>query len=851
MEATASSPKKLETPPTPGAAPLTGIYASDRVPGTYLKTMTGVQRGEELFHRPDFERPWRTTAAQRHAVAMALKEKEIEELMRKCSSLRTQLGNARHDAKYMEFAASEKAKMHVSEMQREVARLESELKKEKEEKEELKTSTEHQLRLMRAQHEKDLMNYQNEKRLLDERCAELTKSYQQQIEDVKKAAARELEYVETLCNGRVEQLTSELRTVRAQSTATEERHAQDLAESKCSFSRVEADYKERVRVAEQCVGEVCERLEAEKKKLTEECSAALKEATLATERMTIALTDREEVLNHFKQWNAYILCLLDGVYTKFLESAPALVPEPSNSESLGTSFLYTSQLFLDDPTAKVTAERIAYRLLQLQQVKSAGVGGDGRNILTGVTPVEVLDDLAMKQRRLTRAFEEIEAMCAGTDQSLGGVLSRLCFFNDDLNDAIAHSGTVEPPQKSVIFVCLSVFRGTHLWTEDAETARAAVSLMNSALRPKMTQYGAYECYSDGTSMLLAFGDPVSACRFCVESQAWLMTLPWSPSLLRGAWGQEERGEDNTVLFRGLRLCMAIHTGDTFVEPTAIPHGNSYRCHYYGRAVSQVMYLCSLAQGGQVLLTGPVWDICAPRVHELGAIHVRDLGAFPIVSFDKEKNTYERESLSLRQILPHQLASRSFQEIKVEDEGGVVGATVLAKMRRSALLDEINCVESRRANLNDAIRAVNEELMAVDHSINALKHKTREVKSHFHLLPPPEMVRQMNELYSVMEKIALRASDLRDELRGMGHMQEELAIQTRGLKDYCHQHAFLTTRTEELRTHLDMMHIHHGEQIDEMRRSHSEKVEQLQRDLREREQMVQRLYRELQSVLDRQ
>ncbi|KAF8277140.1 hypothetical protein TcYC6_0015690 [Trypanosoma cruzi] len=841
MENVVPSPNGWETPPTAGSAATTGVYAADHIPGTYLKTLTGVQRGEELFHRPDLERPWRTTAAQRSAAVLALKEKEIEELMRKCSSLRTQLGNAKHDAKYLEFAADERAKEKVAEIQKEVNRLETALKTVKEEREELKISTEHQLRLLKSQHEKELIQAQTEKRLLNDRCVELTRIYQQQVDDVKKAAARELEYVESLCNTRVEQLKSELQAAHSESLAAEERRAEELARAKNLTHRIETDYKERLCEAEKRVDEVRERLETANKRLTEELNTAIKEATRSTERLAVTLADHEALLERMKKWNTYILRLLDQFYTAFVESRPEQAVEPHDPELHESASLYVPRSLMEDPNAKVTVERIVYRLLQL---KHTHLTEEVDRVPRDKNSIEALEELVEKQKRLSQAFQEIEEKCMETRDSLSGVISRLCFFSDDLNDAIANSGYVAPPQSCAIFVCLGVFRGRQLWAEDAERARASVSLMNSVLRPKMTQYGAYECYSDGTSMLLAFADPVAACRFCVESQWWLMNLPWPQSLLRSVWGKEEYDKANKLIYRGLRLSMSIHTGDAFVEPTAIPCGDSYRCHYYGRALSQVIHVCSLAQGGQVLVTGPVWDMCAPDLHELGPVGVREIGAVPIVSFNKETNCYEKESLLLRQILPQELLGRPFQNIVEED---ALDLALFGKMRRSMLSDEIQCVEARRAFLKEAVGVAGEELVAVDRAIHALMHRTREAKSYFHLLPPTEMVELLNDLYGVMEKVASRASQIRGDLRRMDQRQDELVNQTRGLKDYCLQHAFTASRVEELQTHSELMQTRYEKEMTEMHRSHAEKVEQLQRELRERDQLIQRLYRKLQSA----
>ncbi|AAZ11558.1 uncharacterized protein TEOVI_000208000 [Trypanosoma equiperdum] len=829
-------PNKWETPESASAARAVGVYGGGCTPGTYLKTATGVQRGEELFHRPELERPWRTTAEQRHVMSIALREKEIEALMRKCSSLRTKLGNAKHEAKCIEFAMTEKSKEEIGELRDEVKRLEGLLKGENEQHLKLKETMEHQLRMQKLQHEKEQMMLKNECRVLNERVENLTKIYQQQVDDVKKAAAQELDHVESLCNARVEELTKELEAVRATNRVAEERHTEGQALMKNLVHRIESEYKERSTETERRIGDMRARLEDEKKKLSEEREEAVKEAATAAERLVLANAASQEVEQRFKQWDIYILRILDDIYSAFVSCAPEQAVEPHSLEVQEAALLYAPRCIVEDPEAKLVVERIVTRLLQLKTIDT--------NCEAPVSKESDFDcllaKLDAKQERLSRALVEIEGKCSEASVSLNRALSRLYFFCDDLENAISHSGSVPPPQRNVVFACLRVFNGDLMWVEDAEKAQAAVSLMNCVLRPKMAQYGAYECYCDGTSMLLAFDDPVAACRFCTETQKWLMTLPWSQSLLESSWGSEVRCQGtNEVVFRGLRLAMAVHTGDTFVEPLSIPVGDSYRCHYYGRAVSQTVHACSTARGGQILVSQAVWERCGPRKHELGALVVRELGVIPTAFFDAEKNSYEKEPIQFFQVFAETLKNRSFNDAGDAD---VCETDPLGDLNKFLFQSELKGMEGRCVALKRAISAAQEEFGVIDGSIRSLTIKVREAKSHFQLIPPVEMVMHLNNMYTVMERIALRASELRDTIVTLERRQEDLSAQTKGLRSQCSHMISSSARLKEIQIKADVIESSYREQIRGMTAGHREKVEQLHRELQERDQKIRDLCR---------
>src|SRR5688572_14921097 len=118
------------------------------------------------------------------------------------------------------------------------------------------------------------------------------------------------------------------------------------------------------------------------------------------------------------------------------------------------------------------------------------------------------------------------------------------------------------------------------------------------MRTKIKQYGGYEIRTQGDSFVLAFQDPLSAAKFCMEAQEELHRIEWdetftamhpSVSLVLDKQGRK--------VFSGLRVRMGIHTGTPdFCEPDA----TSGRMDYFGPAMNLAARVGSIPFGGQVI-----------------------------------------------------------------------------------------------------------------------------------------------------------------------------------------------------------------------------------------------------------
>ncbi|KPI86693.1 hypothetical protein ABL78_4251 [Leptomonas seymouri] len=814
---------------------VTGVYGGDRVPGLYMKTRTGVVRGEELFSRPDLERPWRSADKQRTAATIALKEKEIEELLRLCSNLRTELGNAKSDMRFLEYSITEKTRQQLEEKQAEVQTLKNQVDELKKQKQESAEAMESQIRLLRSQAENEALALKSETRIATERCAELARMYQKQIEDVKAAGMREVEFVESRFKARVDELTSELKAVRGTHATAADHYREQEAQSQSMVYKVEADYKERLRSSEQRVEDQRKEYEAQLAKERKDKELALANARKGTEQLVKALADRDDLVEKLKLWNRFILSHLDAFYHGFIAASPSLAVEPMGTQLQQLPELYAPRCILENPETKVAVERIAYRVTQLKQIKDFPSVSDATQqtqTQLHAPTVAQLDQVTERQARLLRAFHELEDRQSEMDATIASVASRLYFFSDNLEGCLRDSPTsVPPPLHDVVFVCLCVPTGRVMWTANTETMRSSMQLLYSALRLKMGEYGCYECYSDDVSMLLAFSDATAACRFCTEGQEWLLQLPWPAELLQMPAGQEERTSGGRVVFRGLRVAMAMHAGEAYVEPSGIPFHNAYRHHYYGTAVSQLVQMCFLAQGGQIVASAAAWNLCVRRKHELGALAAKSLGSTLITFFNSHTGIQERQSLELVQILPMELEGRTFMP---QSKVPIPPVSALIGVNESVLAAEVAAVETQRERMRDTLALLQEECNHIQSEMGGLLARAQAAQPHFHILPPSEMVSQMNDLYSVMEKVAIRAEELYGDLQDVAHAQEELEAQARGIKEYFLQQEALLGREADLRAETEAVRQHLEQQLQTHRDKHRADIERLEQTVKEKE-----------------
>nr|WIL04199.1 serine/threonine-protein kinase/receptor [Cedratvirus lena] len=163
------------------------------------------------------------------------------------------------------------------------------------------------------------------------------------------------------------------------------------------------------------------------------------------------------------------------------------------------------------------------------------------------------------------------------------------------------------PTGEVNIVFVDISSAMRLWEYDPKAMKDAVLLCNNLVREVAKEHSAYESFSskgrgmgDG-SFCFVFNNPDDAVEFCMQTQKGLLSLSWPESILEHDKAEEGLDYKDEIIWRGLRLRMAVHRGTAKILQDAMTR----RFEYCGPCVDTCAHLTTLAYGGQVLVTDSV------------------------------------------------------------------------------------------------------------------------------------------------------------------------------------------------------------------------------------------------------
>ena len=205
----------------------------------------------------------------------------------------------------------------------------------------------------------------------------------------------------------------------------------------------------------------------------------------------------------------------------------------------------------------------------------------------------------------------------------------------------------DAPTGEIALVFTDVEGSTRLWERRSRAMSEALTLTSTLFRATLVREGGYEVKTEGDAFMIAFRDPLSAVQWCLSVQEALVAAPWPDALLTAP---EAEGRDG---FRGLRVRMGVHVG----IPAPRPDPLTGRMDYFGPMVNRAARVSSAAHGGQVIVSGAVFERIALALEQLGSPVATDLGSHWLKGLD----TAER----LVQLVPRALAARRFAPPKSE------------------------------------------------------------------------------------------------------------------------------------------------------------------------------------------
>ncbi|GAB9467360.1 Adenylate guanylate cyclase domain-containing protein [Globisporangium polare] len=208
--------------------------------------------------------------------------------------------------------------------------------------------------------------------------------------------------------------------------------------------------------------------------------------------------------------------------------------------------------------------------------------------------------------------------------------------------------------EKVVLVQVSVqgFREMVLQAKDL-MEDAKLLYEHTVLSRLSSEYSGQEILSHTRSGLfvIAFASEFHAAKWCLSLQLSLVYAAWNDKLLKQFNDMKEvyvttNGKSrakNTLLYRGFRVRMVIHTAD--------PDVNAEKS--LSDAVKWTKTVSDYAHGGQIILSDSVWDRLKEQLVQLGNPVVEDLGCHSVLG----------DEVALMLLLPRDLECRRFPNLK--------------------------------------------------------------------------------------------------------------------------------------------------------------------------------------------
>ncbi|SPN79556.1 Serine/Threonine-protein kinase [Brazilian cedratvirus IHUMI] len=202
------------------------------------------------------------------------------------------------------------------------------------------------------------------------------------------------------------------------------------------------------------------------------------------------------------------------------------------------------------------------------------------------------------------------------------------------------------PTGEVTIVFADVSSAKQLWEYDPKAMKDSTLLCNDLVRDLAKQHSGYESFSskgrgvgDG-SFCLIFNRPDDAVEFCMQVQKGLLSLHWPEAILEHSKAEEGIDFKDEIIWRGLRLRMAVHQGVAKTLQDAMTR----RYEYCGPCVDACAQLATVACGGQVLISDSVLSSLSYEVesHTLGKIGKMQVSELKVRGL--EARFFERSSI---------------------------------------------------------------------------------------------------------------------------------------------------------------------------------------------------------------
>ncbi|OQR94065.1 adenylate cyclase [Achlya hypogyna] len=170
----------------------------------------------------------------------------------------------------------------------------------------------------------------------------------------------------------------------------------------------------------------------------------------------------------------------------------------------------------------------------------------------------------------------------------------------DLESIDGSHDPAQPPVYEPVFVNTDIESSTYLWSRNPNAMTEAQSLHDDCIREHLANYTGYEITTAGDAFELAFHNVTEAVSWCIRVQKALMALPWPKELEEYRSSKAVTDIFGRLIFRGLRVRMAVHLGDG--EMIHSIHPTTGKMTYSGLNEIVAREVGDAGLGGQILIS---------------------------------------------------------------------------------------------------------------------------------------------------------------------------------------------------------------------------------------------------------
>ena len=228
------------------------------------------------------------------------------------------------------------------------------------------------------------------------------------------------------------------------------------------------------------------------------------------------------------------------------------------------------------------------------------------------------------------------------------------YSNGDTGDTGDVLKGVVAPTEEVLLVLVTIDAFEKLYCLYDDSMKEALEIYRNLARSLLKKAGGYLVKMRNDAILVAFdSSSLDSMKWCLALQLTMLQAPWPQVLLDHSLCKEVYDSSNSLIYRGPRIKMAVHSG----WPMAINFGENV--DYIGALVHRLVGIAAAAKGGQILVSRRVHSYLVNdlNVDELDGAELIEIGEYDLEGLEAGDFLY--------QLTPAELTARSFSSEKVQ------------------------------------------------------------------------------------------------------------------------------------------------------------------------------------------